>query len=152
NFDVGLQPGDLTMYMALPWQADFNACTTQPIDITYEDWNVIDPDSDHDSMMKREQRVWETLWWPAHRPLQTYEVSGFSNGKPSYIWVDWSRGIPGTNAGDLKMVTEWWKLGFVVRNPYLPPGDVLPTELPPDQKYISVERTESAQQEEEEDV
>jgi hypothetical protein len=149
NFDVGLQPGDLTKYMALPWQADFNECTTQLIDITYEDWNVIDPDSDHDSMMKREQRVWETLWWPAHRPLQTYEVSGFSNGKPSYIWVDWSRGIPGTNAGDLKMVTEWWRLGFVVRNPYLPPGDVLPTELPPDNKYISVERTERAQEEEE---
>ena len=149
DFDKGLQPGDLTKSMALPWQADFNECTTQPIDVTYDEWNVIDPDKDHDSRMKREQRAWETLWWPGHRPLQTWEVSGFSNGQPSYIWVDWSRGIPGTNAGDLKMVTEWWKLGFVVQNPYLPPGDVLPTELPPDQKYISVERTDSAQEEEE---
>lgn len=148
NFDVGLQPGDLTKYMALPWQADFNECTTQPIDITYDEWNVIDPDSDHDSRMKREQRAWETLWWPAHRPLQTYEVTGFANGAPAYRWVDWSRGVPGTNAGDLKMVTEWWRLGFVVQNPYLP-LPVLPTELPPDQKYISVERTEGAREEEE---
>ena len=43
NFDIGLQPGDLTKYLALPWQADFNECTTQMIDITYEAWNEIDP-------------------------------------------------------------------------------------------------------------
>jgi hypothetical protein len=29
DFDRGLQPGDFTKYMALPWQADFNECTTQ---------------------------------------------------------------------------------------------------------------------------
>jgi hypothetical protein len=29
----------------------------------------------------------------------------------------------------------------VIQNPYLP-ADVLPTELPPDNKYISVERTD----------
>jgi hypothetical protein len=138
DFDAGLQPGDLTKYMALPWQADFNECSTQPIDITYEAWNVIETDGD--SLMKREQKVWETLWWPAHRPLQTYEIAAMSGGKPSaYIWIDWSRGIPQTNAGDLKMTTDWWRLGFVIQNPFLP-ADVLPTEMPPDNKYISVER------------
>ena len=48
DFVVGLQPGDLTKYMALPWQSDFNECTTQPINITYADWNNLWPDSDND--------------------------------------------------------------------------------------------------------
>ncbi len=138
DFETGLQPGDLTKYSALPWQADFNECTTQPIDITYELWNVIDPDSENDPWMRREQRVWETLWWPAHRPLQTYEVMSMSGGQPSYKYLTWSRGVPQTNAGDLKMVTEWARLGFVVRNPYLTQGQI---DAPsPDFKYISVER------------
>jgi hypothetical protein len=142
DFDKGLQPGDLTKYMALPWQSDFNECSTQDINVTYDAWNQIAPDSDGDTLMRREAKVWETLWWPAHRPLQTWEVASVTDGKPSYVWLDWSRGVPQTNAGDLKMVTEWWRLGFVIRNPYLPPGGVLPSELPPDQKYISVERSE----------
>jgi hypothetical protein len=138
NFDVGLQPGDLTKYMALPWQADFNECSTQAIDITYAGWNVIETKGD--ALMKREQRVWDTLWWPAHRPLQTYEITSMSGGKPTYTWLDWSRGIPQTNAGDLKMTTDWWRLGFVIQNPSLPAA-VPPTEMPPgDYKYISVER------------
>ena len=37
--------------------------------------------------------------------------------QPHVTWLDWSRGVPQTNAGDLKMVTEWSRLGFVVRNP-----------------------------------
>ena len=44
DFDVGLQPGDLTKYMALPWQADFNECSTQTIDVTYLQWNLLVPD------------------------------------------------------------------------------------------------------------
>ena len=140
NFEIGLQPGDLTKYSALPWQADFNECTTQPIDITYELWNVIDPDSENDPWMRREQRVWETLWWPAHRPLQTYEVTSVSGGSPSYQFLTWSRGVPQTNAGDLKMVTEWSRLGFLVRNPYLKPSQI---DAPsPDKKYISIERNQ----------
>jgi hypothetical protein len=139
NFDVGLQPGDLTKYGACPWQADFNECSTQTINITYDEFNKIYPESDGNSQMRREERVWDTLWWPAHRPLQTWEITSVTNGKPNYIWIDWTPGVPQTNAGDLKMVTEWWRLSFVVRNPYQPSAK--PPELPPDQKYISVERT-----------
>ncbi len=50
DFVVGLQPGDLTKYMAVPWQSDFNECSTQSIDVTYENWNVIYPDSDNDEV------------------------------------------------------------------------------------------------------
>ncbi len=140
DFEQGLQPGDLTKQMALPWQADFNECTIQPIDVTYEEWNNIEPDSEDDPWMKLEQQVWDTLWWPAHRPLQTYEVVAVQGGQPVYRYLNWSRGVPQTNAGDLKMVTEWAKLGFVVRNPYLTEEEI---EQPsPGLKYISVERTE----------
>ncbi len=140
DFTVGLQPGDLTKYMSVPWQADFNECSTQPVDVTYEMFNQIFPDSDNNKLLKREQRVWETLWWPAHRPMQTNEE--VVPGDPDSInWLDWTPGIPQTNAGDLKMVTEWWRLPVVKRNPL---GDVQPSVLgtpennPP---YISVERT-----------
>jgi L-Lysine epsilon oxidase N-terminal/L-lysine epsilon oxidase C-terminal domain len=137
---TGLQPGDLTKYMALPWQSDFNECTTQPINITYADWNNLWPDSDNDERLRKDEKTWTTLWWPAHRPLQTFEIASFDDkGQPSnYVWTTWSRGVPQTPAGDLKMVTEWCKLGFIVRNPYQPgaqPADDLTY------KYISVERS-----------
>jgi hypothetical protein len=141
DFEVGLQPGDLTKYSALPWQADFNECTTQNIDITYEIWNVIDPQSENDPWLEKEQKVWETLWWPAHRPLQSFEVVGFQpDGSPIYQFLTWSRGVPQTHAGDLKMVTEWARLGFLIRNPYLQPSDI--DVASPQNKYISVERNQ----------
>jgi hypothetical protein len=140
DFVTGLQPGDLTKYMSVPWQADFNECSTQPIDVTYETWNEIYPESDNDKRMEREQRVWETLWWPAHRPLQTFEQVLGADGSSSISWLDWTPGVPQTNAGDLKMVSEWWRLPIVRKNPT---GDDQPTTLPPPSPppYISVERT-----------
>jgi len=89
--------------------------------------------------MKLEQKLWETLWWPAHRPLQTYEVVSVTDGRPSYQFLTWSRGVPQTHAGDLKMVTEWARLGFLIRNPYLDPQQI--DSASPDKKYISVERS-----------
>ena len=139
DFETGLQPGDLTKYMGLPWQSDFNECTTQPINITYADWNNLWPDSDNDDRLRRDEKTWTTLWWPAHRPLQSFEIASVSNGKPNYVWTTWSRGVPQTPVGDLKMVTEWSLLGFIVRNPYEPA--VKPADSYQGPKYISVERT-----------
>lgn len=142
NYDTGLQPGDLTKMMALPWQADFNECSTQDIDVTYEEWNVIDPTNPKDTWMKKEQMVWETLWWPAHRPMQAFEVAPGTEASPVYVYLTWARGVPQTNAGDLKMTTEWSRLGFVIRNPYASEADLdqpSPSDPP---KYISVERNQ----------
>lgn len=145
DFDKGLEPGDLTKYMALPWQSDFNECSTQDINITYEEWNRVYPESEGDSLLQREEQVWETMWWPAHRPLQTYEITGAAGGGPSYQMLNWSRGIPATNAGDLKMVSAWSELGFVVRNPFESPEKLdQPSPINgPVKKYISVERNDS---------
>jgi hypothetical protein len=147
DYRSGLQPGDLTKMMALPWQADFNECSSQMIDVTYEMWNVIDPHSEHDAWMKREQKLWETLWWPAHRPMQVWEKVSGTDANPNYQYLSWARGIPQTNAGDLKMVTEWSRLGIVVRNPYVSPKSLdvpSPGQTPPTapQKYVSVERNQ----------
>jgi hypothetical protein len=131
DFDTGLQPGDLTKSMALPWQSDFNECSSQTIDVTYELWNVIDPKNPQDALMERQDRQWETLWWPAHRPMQNYEQTSISaDGQPVYSWLDWARGVTQTKVGDLKMVTEWPRFTFVIRNPD-------PSGTP----FIGVERT-----------
>jgi len=139
DYSVGLQPGDLTKMMALPWQADFNECSTQDIDVTYELWNVINPQSESDPWMQREDKVWETLWWPAHRPMQVYELIAGTEANPNFQYYNWAYGIPQTKAGDLKMVTEWARLGFVIRNPYVPPSYLnvpSPQKAP---KYVNVE-------------
>jgi hypothetical protein len=100
----------------------------------------VDGGQAHDEWLENEQKQWDALWWPAHRPLQTFEVVSMSGGSPTYQFLGWSRGVPQTLAGDLKMVTEWSRLGFVVRNPYLTPDQI---DAPsPDTKYISVERTQ----------
>lgn len=140
NFAKGLQPGDLTKYSALPWQADYNECTTQTINVTYAEWNKFDASGEKDKLQKQEEKNWEAIWWPAHRPLQVYEMTGLINGAPNYQFLDWSRGIPQTNAGDLKMVTAWSELGFVVLNPYMSPADARSPSNEGNAKYISVEQ------------
>lgn len=97
---VGLEPGDLTKYSAVPWQADFNECTNQDVDITYENWNLIEAASTGDTFT---DKTWLTYWWPAHRPVM---VNGAA----------WSP-TPNTHSGDLVMVNIWWQLGFVVPAP-----------------------------------
>lgn len=101
SMQIGLEPGDLTKYSAVPWQADFNECSTQDVDLTYEKWNEIYPQSVGDPVQDVTQ---STYWWPAHRPM-------IVNGSP------WSEGIPQTHAGDLKMVTAWKDLGFILNTP-----------------------------------
>jgi hypothetical protein len=96
DISTGLEPGDITKYDAVPWQADFNECTNQQIDVTYLAWNNIEPDSTGDPVKPIVQL---TYWWPVHRP----------------VWVNgsmWSP-TPQNNAGDLQMVTVWSELGFI---------------------------------------
>lgn len=111
----GLEPGDITKYDALPWQADFNECSTQSIDITYEDWNNVYPDSTGDPVLPVAQN---TYWWPAHRPMEVFTAPGFGQGP-------WSP-TPQNHSGDLQMVTAWSSLGFILYNPGATPGSQEP--------------------------
>jgi hypothetical protein len=117
---AGLEPGDITKYDALPWQADFNECSNQPIDITYEDWAKTYPASTGDPF---QQVIQLTYWWPAHRPMYVQIYNG-PNASPLYGAGYWSP-TPQNHSGDLQMVTEWANLGFVLRNPSVLPGTSL---------------------------
>jgi hypothetical protein len=128
GMSVGLEPGDLTKYGACPWQADFNECSTQDMDITYEHWNVIEPQSAGDPAADVTRT---TFWWPAHRPMFVYQDFGGDN----YQQVAWSLGIPQTNAGDLRMVTAWKDLGFIKETPDWNPQS-------PNPQYAQVERND----------
>ena len=78
-----MEPGDLTRYSGVPWQSDFNECSNQPIDITYEKWNLIEPDTTGDPIVPVTQL---TYWWPSHRPM---EVTAASDAQ-----VAWAAGTP----------------------------------------------------------
>jgi len=100
---AGLEPGDLTRYMALPWQADFNECATQKI---------------------QGRAMW---WWPAQRPASVYlaaeDGAGGQVGSPSGLGpqVPWIGSDADPTAKDylaftdaLEMLRSWDKLGFVL--------------------------------------
>jgi hypothetical protein len=105
NIAGGLQPGDISKYDGVPWQADFNECSTQDIDVTYRDWNVSYPSSTCDPIEPVVQLIY---WWPAHRPMMV-NTGPWSPTAQNY-------------AGDLQMVTAWATLGFITRNPMFLPG------------------------------
>ena len=109
DYSQGLEPGDLSKYMAQPWQADFNECSIQDIS----------------NLKTNEPRVAITnyWWWPAQRPYAVYPED-----QPTQQ-VMWTRGFvqdiepnppgdpsTGNNCSDIQMVTCWKYLGFVVEN------------------------------------
>lgn len=105
NLAEGLEPGDGAKYMALPWQADFNECAAQPVELQ------MGPSAD--SITTR--IVW---WWPAQRPIAVWKRDERSpSGKKQ---VAWAGTLADQNAGDyvmfgddLDMVEGWKTLGFL---------------------------------------
>ena len=88
DLSQGMEPGDLSRYMALPWQADFNECSAQPIG---------------------NASVW---WWPAQRPYSVFPVK---TPTKQVFWTR-SKSDPSSDAfdHDLQMVTNWKDLGFIL--------------------------------------
>ncbi|MFI9587755.1 LodA/GoxA family CTQ-dependent oxidase [Streptomyces sp. NPDC052236] len=93
-----LAAGDVTKYMALPWQADFYACKTHW-------WPAARPD--------------EVLPEPEHDALIEAAAGAFQ---------EWDRGVgdganPGTGMNE--MVMKWSTLGFIVARPGPDGGEIL---------------------------
>jgi hypothetical protein len=92
NLADGLEPGDLCRYMALPWQADFNECSQEPVGDRF---------------------VW---WWPVQRPDFVYVERG--DRLRQVPWVGTDRDQQAADyvqfADDVDMVRLWNRLGFVV--------------------------------------
>ncbi len=92
----GLEPGDFTKFMAIPWQADFNECAVQnPLD---------NPNNNNQSVN----------WWPAQRPLQVNR-----NGSNNVPWIGVDNGASEITTHlrfefNTNMVDHWDELGFVL--------------------------------------
>lgn len=115
----GMEPGDITRYMAVPWQADFNECSSQSIG---------------------ERTLW---WWPAQRPEFVYlepkpKLLGAvpQPDEKSGLQVPWI----GTDfdqmsddfigfADNVQMVQYWDQLGFVMGK-----------DIDGEQRYVEVAR------------
>ena len=91
NLADGLEPGDLSKYMALPWQADFNECSKQQLGERY---------------------VW---WWPVQRPDYVFIERGDDLRQVAWVGTDADQNAPDYLQfdDDLEMVKLWSKLGFV---------------------------------------
>jgi len=109
---AGLEPGDASKIMAVPWQTDYNSCATHntapnPTNSTTLYWS-----------------------WPAQRPVQVHRAQDVRGSKlgPQYYSV---RG-PGTAADDLgnagryqallDAVRNWHRIGFVVQGSAIDDG------------------------------
>jgi hypothetical protein len=92
DYSSGLEPGDITKYMAQPWQADFNECSNQP---------VPGPNG---------PLYW---WWPVQRP---YSVVPHGAPSPQLPWTRVTADDPNQNDTfeDLQMATNWKDLGFIL--------------------------------------
>ena len=92
DFAAGLEPGDLARYMAVPWQADFNECSSQPIGDRFIAW-----------------------WWPVQRPNYVYVRKGDRKHQVPWLGTDKDqRAADYIQFGDdLEMVKMWPQLGFV---------------------------------------
>ncbi|MER6767733.1 LodA/GoxA family CTQ-dependent oxidase [Amycolatopsis sp. NPDC000746] len=116
----GLEPGDVTKYLSVPWQGDFNTCSVLKVDDHY---------------------LW---WWPAHRPMFVYARRD-KPGPADWNHVSWVGTVRDQTvkgyvafADNLGMAQHWHELGFVARNTRLRPAD---DTQPPEPQYIEVRRT-----------
>lgn len=100
---LGLEPGDLTRYSALPWQADFNECANQNTDVTYETWMSVYSDSAKGDLTQAERGV---FWWPAHRPMEVFLPIGTA-------YLPQQRTASETEPDQFRMIGAWAALGFI---------------------------------------
>jgi hypothetical protein len=99
-----MEPGDISRYMAIPWQADFNECSSQPLD---------------------GRTIW---WWPSQRPEFVYLKASPKNtdntatpdintgAQVAWLGTDFDQLRPDfiSFAHNIEMVKYWSGLGFVL--------------------------------------
>ncbi len=108
----GLEPGDISKFMAIPWQTDYNSCSIHATAINTDGVN-------------RSNGADTTLYWswPSQRPDAVYVAEEVvKNVLPAQKWS--IRG-PGTYAVNpataatfqdpLQSVTDWEKIGIIVQ-------------------------------------
>ncbi|EAQ66745.1 hypothetical protein MED121_12495 [Marinomonas sp. MED121] len=108
----GLEPGDLSKFMAIPWQTDYNSCSIHATAINTDGVNM--------SNGAESTLYWS---WPSQRPDAVYVAEEvINNVLPQQKWS--VRG-PGTYAinpasaatfqNPVQSVTDWDKIGFIIQ-------------------------------------
>ncbi|MGA9772233.1 MAG: LodA/GoxA family CTQ-dependent oxidase [Blastocatellia bacterium] len=119
NKKDGLQPGDLSKFMAVPWQTDYNSCSIHQTSINTAGANT--------STGNPTLLYWS---WPSQRPDAVYIAEEvINNVLPPQQWS--IRG-PGTYAEDpktastfqkpLQAVTQWDRIGIVLQGTVITDG------------------------------
>ncbi|HMQ49259.1 MAG TPA: LodA/GoxA family CTQ-dependent oxidase [Saprospiraceae bacterium] len=112
NMNDGLQPGDVSKFMAIPWQTDYNSCSIHQ--------TLINTNGVNESNGAASTLYWS---WPSQRPDAVYVAEEvFNNVLPQQKWS--IRG-PGTYAinpasaatfqDPLDAVKGWDKIGFIIQ-------------------------------------
>ncbi|MDA9773812.1 LodA/GoxA family CTQ-dependent oxidase [Saprospiraceae bacterium] len=112
NMNDGLQPGDISKFMATPWQTDYNSCSIHQ--------TAINTDGKNESNGAETTLYWS---WPSQRPDAVYVAEEVKNNVlPKQKWS--IRG-PGTYADNpasaatfqdpLDAVNNWDKIGIIIQ-------------------------------------
>jgi hypothetical protein len=106
-FGDGVEPGDLSAFMAQPWQADYNECSAQgaPGEVMFKGTP---------NAVTLKFTLW---WWAAQRPDWVNRVK--ADGTLEQVtWISTS-GPASTGIAydeDVSMVKNWMDLGFLLKN------------------------------------
>lgn len=136
--DSGLEPGDLTKRMAIPWQADFANCSVQDISYKEDPNKSITTTTQDKSQFSPITPAYQAYWWPAQAPWDVYtsnysEPEQTGDNNPSGIKVNYQRGIDGDYR---KIIKGWPSLGFILNTR----NDELRNQYP---NYVEKERNYS---------
>lgn len=116
----GLEPGDLSKFLAIPWHTDYNSCATHP------------PSPNPPGNRK-------LFWsWPAQRPVAVYAAEDVVSDA-TLPKQRWSVRGPGTDSPDAEnwgryqtrfdMLDNWSRIGVVIQAPQIEhTGDPLPPD------------------------
>lgn len=137
---LGLEPGDATKFMALPWHADYNSCAIHQTSPNPQDSQTL---------------YWS---WPAQRPVTVYTAQDYQDADipkdrhglpPQRYSVRGTGSTPGENSptdtGNLanagrfweyrEMLEKWNDIGVIVQASIIDDGK----DYPNDQVYLEVE-------------
>jgi hypothetical protein len=102
---LGLEPGDISKFMAIPWHTDYNSCAT----------HLPAPNPPQNNTL-----YWS---WPAQRPVSIYRVKDLKDGRP--VIQRFSVRGQGTSTKDpaevgryherLEIVKNWQRIGIVIQ-------------------------------------
>jgi hypothetical protein len=119
----GLEPGDLSKFMSVPWQTDYNSCSIHQTSINTAGQNTATGNP-------------TTLYWswPSQRPDAVYVAADVvDNVLPAQKWSIRGKGTYATDPKTsstfqkpLQAVTEWDRIGVVVQGTAIEGGGFAP--------------------------